>query len=198
MSSRSSKKTTSEPSARSAGETTVEVGRVLRPHGVRGEAVVDSYSDVPERFAAGAELLVLPEAGRPRRRLTVEAARPHRGRLLVRFEGLAGREDVEDLRGALLQVPGEDVPAPPEGTWYHFQLVGCRCVDRRRGPLGEVTDVREDGGGDLLEVRLEGTPEGGRLLVPFVGEVVRAVQPEAGRIEVDLPEGLLEACASRS
>lgn len=198
MSSRSSKKTTSEPSARAVGETTVEVGRVLRPHGVRGEAVVESYSDVPERFAPGAELLVLGARGRIERRLRVESARPHKGRLLVRFEGVADPEDVEALRGALLQVPGEAVPAPSEGTWYYFQLVGCRCVDRRRGPLGEVTDVREDGGGVLLEVRLDAGPEGGRLLVPFVADVVRAVQPEAGRIEVELPEGLLEACASRS
>lgn len=195
MSSRSSKKTTSEPSS---GET-VEVGRVLRPHGVRGEAVVDSYSDVPERFAPGSELLVLAAGGRVERRLRVEAARPHKGRLLVHFEGLADPDDVEALRGALLQVPGEVVPPAPEGTWYHFQLVGCRCMDRRRGPLGEVTDVREDGGGVLLEVRLEtGPEEGGRLLVPFVEDVVRAVEPEAGRIEVELPEGLLEACASRS
>lgn len=171
---------------------------MVRPHGVHGEAVVESYSDVPERFAPGSELLVLSESGDPRRRLTVEAARSHQSRLLVRFQEVAGREDVEALRGAVLQVPGEDVPAPPEGTWYYFQLVGCRCVDRRLGSLGEVTNVREDGGGVLLEIRLEGTPEGGRLLVPFVEEVVLTVEPETGRIEVELPEGLLEACASGS
>lgn len=189
MSSRSWKRTSFK------GDT-VEVGRVGRPHGVRGEVAVESFSDAPERFAPGAELLATLPAGRPAgtRRLTVESSRPHRGALLVRFAEASGRDGAEALRGALLEVPRESVPEAPEGTWYHFQLVGSRCHDRRRGDLGEVVEVAEDGGGVLLVI------ESGerRLLVPFVREMVREVDPEAGRIELDLPEGLIEACASRS
>lgn len=197
MSSRSSKKTSS--SATDEAGDRVEVGRVLGAHGVRGEVAVESFSDVPERFAAGSELLAVPGAGgatrsTPPRRLLVEAVRPHRGGLLVRFREVEDRDAAEALRGALLEVPREAVPAPPEDTWYHFQLVGCRCRDARRGDLGEVVEVVEDGGGVLLVV--EG--EGRRLLVPFVREVVREVDTEEGRIELDLPEGLIEACASKS
>jgi len=187
MSSRSSKKTSSR------GAETVEVGRIGKPHGIRGEVTVESFSDAPERFAPGAELQATPPGGRPRR-LTVESVRPHRGALLVRFAEAAGRDAAEELRGALLEVPREAVPEAPEGTWYHFQLVGSRCHDLRAGDLGEVVEVAEDGGGVLLVI------ESGerRLLVPFVREMVREVDPEAGRIELDLPEGLIEACASRS
>jgi 16S rRNA processing protein RimM len=193
MSSRSSKKTTSEPTKPATAGDRVEVGRVLAPHGVRGEVAVESFSDVEERFSPGAELLTA--AGRPGlERLTIDSVRPHRGALLVRFAGVADRDAADALRGAVLEVPREAVPAPPEGTWYHFQLDGCRCRDARLGDLGEVVAVIEDGGGVLLAV------EGGgrRLLVPFVRAFVREVAPEEGRIELDLPEGLIEACASKS
>ena len=193
MSSRSSKKTTSEPTKPATAGDRVEVGRVLGPHGVRGEVAVESFSDVEERFSPGAELLTAARPGLPPR-LTVETVRPHRGALLVRFAGVADRDAADALRGAVLEVPREAVPAPPEGTWYHFQLEGCRCRDARLGDLGEVMAVIEDGGGVLLAV------EGGgrRLLVPFVRAFVREVDPEDRRIELDLPEGLIEACASKS
>lgn len=201
MSSRSSKKTSS--SATDEAGDRVEVGRVLGAHGVRGEVAVESFSDVPERFAAGSELLAVPVPGgatrsTPPRRLIVEAVRLHRGGLLIRFREVEDRDAAEALRGALLEVPREAVPAAPEDTWYHFQLVGCRCRDARRGDLGEVVEVVEDGGGVLLAVEGTVEGEGRRLLVPFVREVVREVDTEEGRIEVDLPEGLIEACASRS
>ncbi|MGD2114424.1 MAG: ribosome maturation factor RimM [Acidobacteriota bacterium] len=189
MSSRSSKKTSSE---RRPPET-VEVGRIRRAHGVRGALAVESFSDVPERFAAGRELLARVPAGLVRR-LTIGSARPFRGGLLVSFEGIADRDAAEELRGALLEVPRDEVPDPPEGTYYHFQLVGCRIRDAREGSLGEVADVIEDGGGVLLVV------EDGRrrLLIPFVRELVREMAVGRRTIEVELPEGLVETCASRS
>ncbi len=193
MSSRSSKKTSSSSS--SDGET-VEVGRVVRPHGIAGEAVVEPLTDVPGRFAAGAELLAsLPGALEGAvSRLTVESCRPHRGRLLVRFAGVGDRDEVEALRGAVLEVPLSAVPVPPADTWYYFQLAGCRCRDRRHGDLGEVADVVEDGGGVLLVI-----DDGSRRLpVPFVRGMIREIDPDGRRIELDLPEGLLEACASKS
>jgi 16S rRNA processing protein RimM len=189
MSSRSSKKTSSEERS----PETVAVGRIRRPHGVRGAVVVEPYSDVPDRFAAGRGLLACPSEG-PRRGLTVATARPFRGAVLVTFEGIADRDEAEALRDALLEVPEDEVPEPPEGTYYHFQLVGCRARDARAGDLGEVVDVVEDGGGVLLVI------EDGRrrIPVPFVRELVRSVEIDRRSLELELPEGLVEACASRS
>lgn len=195
MSSRSSKKTTSEK--QTTLDDTVEVGRVHAAHGVRGEVSVEPYSEVEGRFAPGARMLALrPHLGAEP--VVVETIRPHKGRLLIRFDGVADRDAAEALRGAVLEVPREAVPAPPEGTWYYFQLVGCRCHDAREGDLGEVVDVVEDGGGVLLDVRESGEEGGRRLLIPFVGALVRGVDPEVRRIELELPEGLVEACASKS
>jgi 16S rRNA processing protein RimM len=178
---------------------------VVAPHGVRGEVSVEPYSEVEGRFAPGAR--VLARRSYPGvEPLTIETVRPHKGRLLIRFAGVADRDEAEALRGAVLEVSREDVPAPPENTWYYFQLVGCRCHDAREGDLGEVVDVREDGGGVLLDVR-EAKEGGRRLLIPFVEALVKSVEPagsagsagpDGGRIELTLPEGLVEACASKS
>lgn len=179
---------------------TVAVGRVLRPHGVRGEVVVEVASDNPERFVKGAELLLMapgqageasPESAR--RRLTIDTVRPHRGVLLVGFAGIEDRDAADAVRGELA-VPAGEVPEAPEGTWYHFQLLGCRVIDRAAGDLGEVVDLLEDGGGLLLVV----AGEGRRVPVPFVERFLVGVDVAARRIEVALPEGLIEACASTS
>ena len=172
----------------------VLVGTVLRPHGVRGAVMVEVSSDVPGRFAPGSELTAAPRAGAVRS-LIVESGAPHGRGFLVRFEGVTTREEAEELRGAGLTVPGAAVPEAPGGTYYVFELAGCRCYDRRAGELGTVIDLVADGGGWLLVVE---RPDGSRLPLPFVERYVVAVDRERLRIDWDLPEGLIEACASRS
>jgi 16S rRNA processing protein RimM len=162
---------------------------VLRPHGVRGEVVIESWSEHEERFAPGAAFL--RDGGGP---LELAAARRHQGRLLARFEGIDDRDRAESLRGVVLLVRRGEVPPAPRGSYYHFELVGCCVVDRRLGELGMVEEVVEDGGGALLRVRAMGSD----LLVPFVGAFLVEVDIASRRIEVDLPEGLVEACASTS
>jgi 16S rRNA processing protein RimM len=193
MSSKSSRKTTTDAaSGRADLPERVAVGRVLRPHGVRGEVVVEVLSDVPGRLAPGRSLKA-SWAGRPARTVTVEAYRPHKTGALVRFAGAEDRDQAEELRDALLEVDRSEVPDAPEGTYYWYQLLGCRCrVDGE--DLGEVTDLVEDGGGLLLVV----SKDGRQVPIPFVRSFLKEVDVEHGRIELDLPEGLLEACASGS
>ncbi len=177
---------------RSAPET-VTVGRVRRAHGVRGALLVEVLSDVPDRLAAGRSVVLVALDGE-RRPVRILAARPHGSGLLLELEGLADRDEAAALGGARLEVAESEVPAAPEGAYWLWQLVGCRCRDRRRGDLGRVGEVVEDGGGLLLEI--EGPR--GRLLVPFVAAYVVAIDVERSRIETDLPEGLIESCASTS
>ena len=171
----------------------VLVGHVRKPHGVRGEVLIEVLSDDPDRFRPGAEMIVTGPAGE-RRMLSIAALRPHRGGLLVVFEGLEDRDEVGALRGADLMVEARAVRSAPEGSYYYFDLVGRTCHDRRAGDLGEVTSVREDGGGLLLEIR----DQSRTVLVPFVREYLISIDPADGPVEFDLPEGLLEVCASRS
>jgi 16S rRNA processing protein RimM len=194
MSSKSSK--TEDPSGASPRRddlpATVAVGRVLRPHGVRGEVVVEVLSDVPGRFQKGSRMTGI-RAGEPPLVLVVAASRAHKRGAVVRFEGCEDREGAEELRGLELEVPRSEVPKAPRGTFYQFELLGCLCRDDGE-ELGRVVEVVEDGGGVMLIV--EG--EGRRVPVPFVKEFLRKVDVAAGRIELALPPGLLETCASRS
>lgn len=170
------------------------VGRVLGPHGVRGEVAVELWTDNPSRFEPGATLLADPGGS-----LEVAESRPHRGVVLVRFAGVEDRDAADALRGLELAVPATSVGGAPEGSYYHFQLLGCRVRDLAAGDLGEVVDLAEDGGGLILLV--EGEIEGGgrrRVPVPFVAAMLRRVDVERREIEVALPEGLVETCASRS
>jgi len=188
MSSKSSK---SDPSASLSGFITV--GRIRKAHGLRGEVTVDVLSDVEKRFAAGAVVDIVLPSGR-RRTARVSSVRGGRGEAIIGFEGLENRDQAEELRGAVLEIDRSRVPKPPPGTFYFFELVGCECVDKRGGELGRVARVLEDGGGLLLEV----TGDSRSLLVPFVEAYLKDVDIAGRRIEMELPEGLIETCTSGS
>jgi 16S rRNA processing protein RimM len=165
---------------------------VVAPHGIRGEVRVEPLSDVPGRFAPGAALLLTLPGAAPRS-ATVAQSRPHKGGLLVRFAGAEDREAAEALRGAILEVEASEVPPAPEGSWYWFELVGCRCEERGGGELGTVEEVVEGGGGLLLRV----TGRQGELLLPFVDSYLVDVDPARQRIVWDLPEGFVEELGAR-
>ena len=188
-----SRSASTEDSGETSSQDLILVGVVLRPHGVRGEVRIEIHSDLPERFAPGSRLRITTTAGATRQ-VRVASFREVRGGGLVRFRGCHDRDHAVELRGARLEVPRSQVPAPPEGLYYHFDLVGCRCLDAELGDLGEVEAVVEDGGGVLLEVR---GPD--RLVpVPFVEAFLDEVDIPGRRIRLRLPEGLIESCASKS
>jgi 16S rRNA processing protein RimM len=167
------------------------VGRIVKPHGVGGEVVVDVMSDAPGRFEPGIELATGdPEAeeAAPPRQLVIAASRRHQGRLLIGFEGLDDRDDAEALRGELLTIPFSSArQLGPDEFWPH-QLTGLAVVDHTGAAVGSVTDVLPGAAHDLLQVGLD---TGGEVLVPAVAALV-TVELAAGRVVVaDLP-GLLE------
>ncbi len=112
----------------------------------------------------------------------------------MRFAGYDNREAAESLNGSVLEVGRDEVPPAEEGSWYWFELTGCRCFDEDLGELGTVADVVEDGGGHLLELEHGDS----RLLVPLVRSFLVHVDTAAGRIDLRLPEGLVDTCTSRS
>jgi 16S rRNA processing protein RimM len=164
------------------------VGRVLRPHGVRGELSVEILSDAPERFAAGAELGVGdPDGPEPLQTAVVAAARRHQGRLLLCFEGVDDRDAADRYRGAWLSIPATEArPLEPGEFWPH-QLVGLAVVDHQGRERGRVADVLPGAAHDLLSVEL---PGGASVLVPAVAALV-TVELDAGRVLVEAVPGLL-------
>lgn len=150
-------------------------------------------SEAPGRLGPGSELW-LETADGTARTVTVAAHRPHPRGALLRLEGVDDRDAAAALRGAVLETGRDNVQPAPAGSYYYFELDGCLCRDASHGELGRVSEVIEDGGGLLLEVRGAGR----RLLVPFVAEYVAAVDVAGRRIDLRLPNGLLESCTSGS
>ena len=170
----------------------VVVGRVGRPHGLRGEVTIEVRTDEPgRRFADGAVLRAEPPRGSasPLRALSVAGSRWHKSTLLVRFEELPDREAAESARGILLfaTVDVAESPEDPE-EFYAHQLVGLAAYDERGTHLGEVSALVRGGAQDLLTVR---TADGREALVPFVKALVPEVDLAAGRVVVADRPGLV-------
>ncbi|MGK5738877.1 ribosome maturation factor RimM [Micromonospora sp. URMC 103] len=179
------------------------VGRIGKPHGIRGEVTVEVRTDEPEaRFAPGSVLRTEPGAKPPAEpaasgvvyrvpaELTVESARWHQGRLLVAFEGVLDRDVAEALRGTLVGVDSADVAPPEDPEEFHdHQLVGLSVVTPAGERLGEVARIDHAPASDLLVLR---RPEGGTALIPFVKAIVPEVDLAGGRVVVDPPGGLLD------
>ena len=166
------------------------VGRIARPHGVRGELVVDVRTDEPDRrFVVGTGLVVLLRGGE-RRTLTLTAARPHGPRLLVGFDAVADRDTAESLRGALLVIDSAELPPPADPEeFYDHQLEGLAAHLDDGTLVGVVTEVVHSPGGELLVIERDG---GGEALVPFVTAIVPTVDLDAGRLVLTPPDGLLD------
>ncbi|MBM7512600.1 16S rRNA processing protein RimM [Nocardioides cavernae] len=170
----------------------VVIGRIGKPHGLRGEVTLDVRTDEPERrFAPGTTLRAEAPAGADRRpsSLTVARARWHQSTLLVTFEELADRNAAEAARGTVLHatIAHDETPEDPE-EYYDHQLVGLDVVDIDGSPLGSVKALVHGSAQDLLTVR---TPDGRDTLVPFVSALVPEVDLAAGRIVVADRPGLV-------
>lgn len=184
------------------------VGQIGKPHGVRGEVSVAVRTDEPEeRFVAGSAFAT--EVPRDRRvstgpaaaadpgvpyqvpsQLVIESVRWHQGRGIVQFEGVHDRNVAEALRGVLLQVDSAGLALPDDPDEFHdHQLVGLRVESVDGSALGTVDRIDHAPSSDLIVLKKAG---GGTALIPFVSQIVPTVDLGAGRILVDLPEGLLD------
>ncbi|WP_295646389.1 ribosome maturation factor RimM [uncultured Corynebacterium sp.] len=189
----------------------LQIGRVIKPHGVRGELVVDATTDQPElRFAAGTELMG-KQAGKTRT-LKIAKVRPHQGRLLVTFEEISDRTQAESLRG--LRFYADPIDDPDEESYYDHQLEGlrvlnCGNVDAETAnarayegaqpepvDIGEVTGVLHTPAGTTLEVTIDTDTDlptaGQTVLVPFRHAIVPIVDLDNDALVITPPDGLLE------
>jgi 16S rRNA processing protein RimM len=156
----------------------LEVGHVVRPHGLRGEVVVQLVTTVEERLSAGSTLDCRGRWLSVRSAQALPGKQGPKGALwLVHFEGVDGREAAEELAGAQLRA---EPLVGAEGLWVH-ELIGCEVVDRSGEGRGVVSSVEANPASDLLVL-----DTGSLVPLRFV------VAAEPGRLTVDVPEGLFE------
>lgn len=179
-----------------APDDLVLVGTIERPHGLRGEVVVNPLTDFGgERFVPGATLTTARAGQTPdgSTSLRIDDVRWHKGRPLVLFEGVETVEAADTLRGQGLWIAASARPALEPGLFYETDLVGCRVetVDGPDAPGTAVGTVQRVDGAPGATVLVVETPQG-EVLVPLADAICRVIDPDARRIVIDPPAGLLE------
>jgi len=162
----------------------VAIGRVVKPQGRKGEVLVAPLSDRPDRFPAlRAAYVPGPDGGS--RQVAVESVWPHKGRFVLKLQGVNSIDEAEGYRGLELRIGEEELAALPAGSYYHHQLKGLRVEDEGGRSLGVAADLLETGGESPVVV-VRGP--GGELLIPLAENFVRSVDLGAGRMVVAVPE----------
>ena len=162
----------------------VTIGRIVRPQGRKGEVVVAPLSDRPDRFSSLRQAFVAGPDGSARA-VQVSDAWPHKGRFVLKLEGVDSIDDAERFRGLDLRIPEEDLAALPAGSYYHHQLRGLRVEDPRGREVGRVAEVMETGGEAAVLV-IRGVA--GETLIPLADAFVREVDLAGGRVVALVPE----------
>jgi 16S rRNA processing protein RimM len=180
------------PESRHEWDDMVLVGRIARPHGLRGLVVINPETDfVEERFAEGATIWTRSAAGNEQ--LTVASMRVQNGRPVVGFKGFTRIEDVERLAGLELKIPEEKLQPLQPGSYYEHQLVGCRVETVAGDVVGQVAAV--EGGPGATRLVMNGPR--GEILVPLAVDICVEIDVVNRRIRIRPPDGLLELNETR-
>ena len=159
------------------------VGRIGRAHGVLGEATIEVRTDEPDlRFAVGEKLTL--ENGNS---LTVSGNRWHNQILLLSFNGINDRNKIEELRDQLLYAEVDTKNNQP-GEYHFQQLIGCLVLIADGIKLGEVKEIVQLPGQDLLSVN----SAKGEVLIPMVKQIILSIDVDKKVIQINPPEGLLD------
>jgi 16S rRNA processing protein RimM len=168
----------------------VTVARVAKTQGRKGEVAADLHTDFPEKFAERKRLFALGKDG-SRRELMVEDHWPHKGWMVFKFVGVDTMNDAELLLGSELQIPMEERARLEAGAAYVSDLVGVKVLDRGK-EIGEIRDI-QFGSGEAPTLVVIGTKE---VLVPYAAAFIKSLDVSGKRLEMELPEGLLELDAA--
>lgn len=174
-------------SATSDSDQRIAVGIIRKPHGLRGEASVEPWTDSPDRFSELQKVLLVSPDEAEARPSRIESTRPHAGRALVKFEGIDSPEQLQAVRNWTVEIPRAESRSLDDDEYFLHDLTGLAVVDATGLALGTIVDAYEGGGGILLTVKTLG---GGSFDVPFASEICTQIDLVARRMVVLLPEGL--------
>jgi 16S rRNA processing protein RimM len=166
----------------------IVVARVARTRGLRGEVVADLYTDFPGRFEAlGSVIAIAPDGSR--RSLQIEEHWFHGNRIVFKFAACDSIDAAKELAGFQLAIPASERIELPAGTFYEWELAGCRVEALDGKVIGQVREVMRTGAVEILVVAGD---EGREFLIPMAHDICVEIDIERKVIRVDPPEGLLE------
>ena len=159
------------------------IGYLRRPHGVRGEIIMDLHTDFPERIKSGRKVFI----GENHQPLTLDTVRPHDNGLLVSIRGVDTPEEVGKYRNQWVYVKASDVPPLPKGMHYQYELIDLDVVDENGNLLGKLVEILETGANDVYVVRGD---SGKEILLPAIPSVILDLDMGRRLLRVHLLEGL--------
>ena len=166
----------------------IALGRIRRAHGVRGDASVEPWTDF-DRFLEISEVTLVSPDESTTRAATIEAARAHGDRELIKFAGIDTPEEMQALQQWTIEIPEHQARRLDADEYFLHDLVGTHLVDADGRDRGQVIDAYEGGGGVLLSVRRS---DGREYEVPFAASICTSIDVKRRIIAVDLPEGIDE------
>lgn len=161
------------------------IGFLRRPHGVKGEVIMDLHTDFPDRIKAGRKVYV----GDKHEAATLGSVRLHGNGMLVRIRGIDTPEAAGRFRNQWVYVKATEVPQLPEGQHYKYELIGLQVVEDTGNALGELIEILETGANDVYIVKNEAGKE---VLIPAIPSVILETDMEARVMKVHLLDGLIE------
>lgn len=164
----------------------IPVGRVVKPHGVRGAVKLFPYGETLGQLRPGDKLVSVAPDGAREREFTIAGLRGQKRGLIGEFDELADIDQARELAGKELFIPEDRLPDLPEGEYYHYQLIGLGVETGDGRDLGTIRAILETGSNDVYVVEKDKK----EILVPAIEDVVLAIDLEAGKMTVNLPEGL--------
>jgi len=163
----------------------VLLAEIVKPHGLHGEVTVQLHTDFPERLVEAHGVLIRGARDGRVRRMRVASIRPMAGgRALMKLAGVDDVAEAGKLRGCSVLLDRQDVPPPPEGAYYDFQIVGLRVVTTAGREVGRVIEVIRTGANDVYATE--------HALIPAADDVIKSIDLERGEILIEEVAGLLE------
>jgi 16S rRNA processing protein RimM len=165
----------------------ITIARITRTRGNKGEVLVESFTDYPDRFDSLEEVWLEFEDGPPKR-TKLDFTWEHKGRRILKFDGYDTIGAAQSLVGCFVQIPEGKAVRLPEGTYFDHDLIGCSIENSLGEPLGVVAHILRISGNNQLVVRNRSK----EFMIPAVGSICTQISIEKKRIIVDLPEGLMD------
>lgn len=162
------------------------IGFLRRPHGVKGELIMDLHTDFPERIKPGRKVYI----GEKYESVTMGGARSHGDGMLVTIRGYDSPESAGRFRNQWVYVKSSEVPSLPEGKHYKHEMIGMVVTDESGNHLGVVSEILETGANDVYVVRDANEKE---ILLPAIPSVILEVNMESNMMRVHLLDGLVDS-----
>ncbi len=160
----------------------IAVGKIVAPHGVRGDLRIMPLTDFPDRFESLNSVLLDEQTS-----LTIEQVKYHKHYVLLKFKGYDSRNEIDCLRGKILYITRDKLMPLPEGRYYHFDLIGLEVFTEEERYLGKLTDIIETGSNDVYVTEL-GQAGAKPLLIPALKKVVKKIDLTNRKMIVALQE----------